>query len=190
MKTKYILHGGYTRDENDENTKFFTEFFQDIPNGGTVLAVLFALENDGDEEYYATFAERLLKYTKKKINFVKANQDDFVEQVGQADAVFLQGGDTNRILGVMEKYENLNDLFKGKIIAGSSAGAYTLARLGTSHGEEHEREGLGILPLRVVCHYKSDKLPPSETSLGELKNTRQDLELILLEDCESRVVYK
>jgi len=187
--TKYILHGGYTRKKNAENIKFFTEFFRDIPENGTILAVLFASENDGDENYFKKFCGRLKNYTSKEVTFLKANRDDFIEQATKSDAIFLQGGNTRRILKVMRDYKNLSEVFAGKTIAGSSAGAYTLATLGTSHDEKNMREGLGILPLRVVCHYESDKLPPSETSLDEIRNSEQQLELVLLKDFESRVFY-
>jgi len=189
MKTKYILHGGYTREDNSENTKFFSECFADTPNKTKVLVVLFASENDGSIEYYENFCKRLKTFTDKDLEFIKANREDFASQIEQVNVVFLQGGDTNRILEALKSYPQLADMFKGKTIVGSSAGAYALANLGTSHEEIYMREGLNILPLRVVCHYQSDRLPPSKTSLEEIQNAKQELELVLLEDYKYKVFW-
>jgi peptidase E len=189
MKTKYILHGGYAREDSPENIKFFSECFADTPEKSNVLIVLFASENDGDIEYYKNFCVRLKKFTDKELSFTKANREDFISQITQADIVFLQGGDTNRILEALQRYPALSETFSNKTIIGSSAGAYALANLGTSHEEVHMREGLSILPLRVVCHYQSEKLPPSETSLKEIRNSKKDLELVLLKDYEHKVFF-
>lgn len=182
MKTKYILHGGFTRDDNDENKKFFSECFEDVPKKANILIVLFATEGGGDIEYYENFCNRLQTFTDKELTFTKADQDNFIHQVQKADAVFLQGGDTNRLISALEKYSDLSELFKGKTIIGSSAGAYALAVLCTSHSEAVVRKGLGILPLRVVCHYQSDRMSPNKASFEEIKTSRKDLELILLKD--------
>lgn len=187
MNTKYILHGGYTRIENEQNKSFFKECSIDAKDESNVLIVLFASENDGDLEYYDDLCNRLKRYTEKKLYFKKANRENFVSQIEDADIIFFEGGDTNRILSILRRYENLSKKFIGKTIIGSSAGAYALATMGTSHGEIHMREGLGILPLRVVCHYESDELPPSDTSIEEIKNSHQELELVLLKDYEYRI---
>lgn len=187
MKTKYILHGGFTRTDNLENQRFFTECFIDVPQVSNVLIVLFASENDGDMEYYENLCGRLKIFSDKELAFEKADRENFISQVEKADVVFLQGGDTNRVLTALKEYSNLKELLIGKTIIGSSAGAYVLGVLGTSHGEVHMREGLGILPLRVVCHYESDRLPPSNTSLEEIEKSEEDLELILLKDYEHQV---
>lgn len=190
MKTKYILHGGFTRENNSENQKFFLECFIDVPKKSNVLIVLFATEGDGDTEFYEKTCKRLETFTDKKLTFTKANREDFISQVEQADVVFLRGGDTNRLFIALKEYPELSKLFVGKTIVGSSAGAYILGSLGTSHEEVHMREGLGVLPLRIVCHYESDRLPPSDTSIEEIKNSRKELELVLLRDYEYRIFLK
>lgn len=190
MQTKYILHGGYTRKKNKKNKEFFAECFADLGNQPKILVVLFAYENDGDQEYYEKFCQRLQSFTEKDLQFEKASRENFEKQIKQADLVFLQGGDTNLTLDKMKQYTDLEKLFRGKTVAGSSAGAYALAVIGASHSETHMREGLGILPIRLVCHYKSNDLPPSQTSLEEVEEAHKDLELVLLGDCEHRVFYE
>lgn len=190
MKTKYILHGGYENEDNSQNGEFFTECFADTPEKPTALIVMFARENDGDTEKYENRCRLMSKFTDKDVKFKKANRETFEAQINQADIIFFQGGNTNMLLEKLKKYSDLPDALKGKTVVGSSAGAYALSTLGASHHEAHTREGLGILPLRVVCHYESDRLAPSKTSLTEIRNTREDLELILLRDYEYRVFEK
>ena len=81
----------------------------------------------------------------------------------------------------------MKPLLNGKTIAGSSAGAYAIATLSASHHEETAREGLSLAPIRVICHYQSDRLPPKAESVTALKATVQNLELITLKDYEWKV---
>jgi len=82
----------------------------------------------------------------------------------------------------------LKPLLEGKTVAGSSAGAYALARFGASHDEAEVREGLGLVPIRIVCHYESTELPPNAESVSLLKNTAPELELVFLKDFEWKVL--
>lgn len=187
--TKYILHGGYTRVDNESNRAFFTELVKDVPSGGTVLLVYFASEPGDDiEQRFNNHRKQILNLIKDKtLNFEQADTENFISQLRKAQAVYFNGGDTNILLRSLSRYSNLINLFKGKTIAGSSAGAYALVSYGTAHSEEHVRKGLGALPVRVICHYKSQDLPPSESSVKEILNLGTDLELIYLKDFEWRV---
>lgn len=69
----------------------------------------------------------------------------------------------------------------------AGVGKSTIAKYGADHAKADVREGLGLAPLRVVCHYESPELPPYTPSVENLKNTAQDLELVFLKDCEWRV---
>ncbi|PIR97924.1 MAG: hypothetical protein COT89_02540, partial [Candidatus Colwellbacteria bacterium CG10_big_fil_rev_8_21_14_0_10_42_22] len=48
--TKYILHGGSAKLENDSNKKFFQELVKNVPDQGSVLLVYFAYDKDPTEE--------------------------------------------------------------------------------------------------------------------------------------------
>jgi peptidase E len=188
--TKYILHGGFSRKDNDSNRTFFSELVSDVPDGGTVLLVYFASE-PGDD-FNLRFNNHKQQITShqaqdKSLHFVLANETDFISQVQKADAIYFNGGDTNILLTALRKYLDLKELLNGKTVAGSSAGAYALAEYGTAHSGEHARKGLGLLPVRVVCHYESSELPPSETSLEEIGKMGTELELVFLKDYEWRV---
>lgn len=187
--TKYILHGGFTRKDNESNRAFFSELVRDFPEGGTVLLVYFASE-PGDD-FNLRFNNHKLQITSqaqgKSLHFVLANEEDFITQLQDADAVYFNGGHTPKLLAVLEKYPDLKVLLVGKTVAGSSAGAYALATCGTAHSGERVRKGLGLLPLRLVCHYESSELPTSVTSLEEIGKIVPELELVFLKDYEWRV---
>lgn len=187
--TKYILHGGYTKEDNESNQAFFVEFFKDVPDNGTVLFVYFATRID--EEIPEKFREHVKiceKFsTERNLNFKIATQENFLEQLKESDALLFNGGSTSKLLRVLCEYPDLKPLVTGKTVAGSSAGAYILATLGASHSEEVVREGLGFVPLRVICHYESPTLPPSMASVANLKEISPDLELVILRDYEWRV---
>lgn len=188
--TKYILHGGFTRVDNELNRTFFAEFMKGIPSEGNVLIVLFASENRDPIKLFTDLEERFKSQSgNKKTSFKLASENDFENQLQEANGVYIHGGNTPTLLAVLRNYPTLADKFSNKTIAGSSAGAYALATLSAAHTDEHIREGLGILPIRLVCHFESADLPPSETSLIELRSTDSALELVYLNDCEWKVVY-
>jgi peptidase E len=188
--TKYILHGGYTRVDNELNRSFFREILRDVPKGGKILIVLFAVDNPATnrDELFNSLVQKFTEQTRNKnILFTQATEVDFEHQLLEASAVYIHGGNTPTLLTVLKSYENLKDKFEDKTIVGSSAGAYALATYGTAHTEEHMRKGLGILPIRLVCHFESPELPPTEASLEELQAVDLELELVTLRDCEWRV---
>lgn len=186
--TKFILHGGFTRKDNGLNHAFHEEFARGIPAGGTVLHVYFASRSDDTSEVFEEHKRNIIEHAHgKNLNFLFATKENFLDQITQSDAVQLHGGSTNKLLTVLRTYPDLKPLVENKTVAGSSAGAYALARFGASHSEEIVRKGLGLVPLRVVCHYESPDLPPNAASVSALKNTAQDLELVLLKDFEWKV---
>ena len=188
---KYILHGGYTRVDNELNRSFFREILRDVPEGGKILIVLFAVVNPdtNKDELFDSLVQKIKEQADdKSISFAQATDAGFEQQLLEASAVYIHGGNTPTLLTVLKNYPNLKDKFQSKTIAGSSAGAYALATYCSAHTEEHVREGLAILPIRLVCHFESLELPPSETSLAELRNADASLELICLNDCEWRVI--
>lgn len=124
----------------------------------------------------------------KKLSFVIATPEDFLSQVAVADTVYLRGGSTQKLLDVLKTYPNLKEHFKKKTIAGSSAGAYVLSTFYSSHYEDTAAKGLGIVPVRVVTHYESEKMPPKAGAIEALKNIANDLPLIILKEGEWKIV--
>jgi peptidase E len=72
------------------------------------------------------------------------------------------------------------ELFKGKIIAGESAGTYALSSWFHSEKAGGTFEGLGIVPVKTICHY-------TEERKDFLKDCSNDLEEVVLPDYSYKV---
>lgn len=184
---KRILHGGFERHNNESNNSFYRELVRDIPVGGTLLLVYFASENDEARDVFTEQTNRIHEITQKDIRFVLATEEDFIAQVSKTDAIHFRGGHTPKLLTILRRYPNFISEIADKTLSGSSAGAYALGKYGVGHSEQGIREGLGILPIRLVCHYESTEMPPNPDSYAELLTMASELELVQLRDCEWRV---
>jgi peptidase E len=185
--TKCILHGGFERRDNELNNSFYRELVKDLPDHATLLMVYFASEYEGIREVFTEQTSRIHEITGKDMQFVLATEEDFLNQVEAADAIHFRGGHTPKLLATLKQYPELASELVGKTVSGSSAGAYALAQYGPGHSEKGIREGLGLVPVRVVCHYESIEMPPNPDSLNELIQMAPELELVQLRDCEWRV---
>ena len=190
MKTKYILHGGYTREPNESNESFFYEMVKSVPNNGRVLLVYFASDDSKVDNKYIEDCERMKLYEgDKNISFIKATHEDFLVQVEKADVIYLRGGDTQKLQNILAEYQNFSDSIKGKTMAGSSAGAYVLSKYYFTNSLNKVLEGLGCLPVRCICHFESKIHPASDDvdSVSMMEEFDSNLELVLLKDYEWRV---
>ena len=183
--TTYLLHGGMLRYENASNDAYFKEIAEFIPENGTALIVLFASE----EERWPEQFENVITLVKaqadgKNIDFKLATREHFIEEIAAADAIVIRGGSTNRLLEALRAYALSMQSFEGKIVTGASAGAYALAQFGYDKSHKSIRTGLGFVPVRVLCHYMSDK-PEEHTddaAIEILNSAHQELDLVVLED--------
>lgn len=184
---KYILHGGFERRDNELNNSFYRELVKDLPEHATLLMVYFASEYEGIREVFMEQTNRIHEITGKDLKYVLATEEDFLNQVEAADAIHFRGGHTPKLLATLSQYPDIKSYLLNKTISGSSAGAYALATYGPGHSKKGIREGLGIVPVRVVCHYESTEMPPNPESYAELVELAPGLELVQLRDCEWRV---
>ncbi len=186
---KYIFHGGRSTKDVVGNKTFFQEFVSDIPDNGTVLLVYFASREDDNTDRIAHDTQKCKNAAQKNLNVIVANKDSFIEQVLVADAVYLRGGSTEKLINILKEYPEFIDSLrnKEKTVAGSSAGAYALATYFSSHYEDGVAQGLAIVPVRVITHYESEQMPPNASSVENLKNTAQELPLITLREAEWQV---
>lgn len=179
MKTKFILHGGYSKGAKQENDAFFSEILKSAPKEARILLVYFAESDDRVVERYVEDLEQFNKNRgDKTLSFDRASEQLFVEQANTADIIYLHGGHTGKLLEALKRISDLRDLFNGKIIAGDSAGANVLCSvfysktIGTS-------EGLGFIPIKIICHYL-------EEDKNKLAHVRIDLETVFLPEYETK----
>lgn len=187
--TKFILHGGYTGESNEQNESFYKTIAESIPKNGKVLFIYFA-NTDGIEEKFEEDKNRINSYLGDNfVSFVLAESSLLSKQLVESDVIYIRGGDTNLLKAELEKTPNFKDLLYGKTVAGSSAGAYVLSSLYYSNSKDAVLSGFGCLPIRCACHFESNKHPnvKGKDPVAKLNEYDNNLELVLLRDSEWRV---
>ncbi len=186
--TTYLLHGGMIFNvKNASNEAYFRRIAEAVPEGGTALIVLFAAEESRWAEIFETMKKHLdAGLGGKDINYRLASREDFIEECKEADAIVIRGGSTDRLIEALRSYEGLDHAWRGKLVAGSSAGAYALGTYNYDKGGKRIRDGLGFVPSRVLCHFESEDLKERNgaEALAIMESAHKELPLILLRDTE------
>ncbi len=183
MKTIFILYGGFNPQEpNPRNFEFSQELLKEAPENAKVLIVPFAKETDR----IAPTRERVsaeLNNAKLQQNIIieGATEENFLEQVKSADVIYFQGGSSSKLLSVLKKYPNLKDSLQGKIVGGDSGGGNVLCKFFYSPKTDTVNEGLGILPVKMIPHFK-------EEYRNKLDSVSPDLDTVLLPEYTYKVI--
>jgi 8-oxo-dGTP diphosphatase len=186
--TKFILHGGFTRKINEQNNTFFQEMVKGIENPKVLMCFFAVVEQNRVEELFTELPKRIKDLNPdKEIECTLATQDNFITQLKTADVLYVHGGNTEQLMETLQLFPTFRDEIAGKVVVGSSAGAYVLVAKGVVHTSEHSRAGLGFIPVRLIAHYSSPELPPNENSVKELLASDAEYELVKLRDCEWQV---
>jgi len=179
--TKYILHGGAAKRETEDNKKFFVEITKNLSDTANLLVVCFAKEkNIWDEVFKNVKLTFSSASPEKQIQFVLASKDTraFIEQIKTANAIYILGGETRVLRDYLAKVDDLEKLWSGKVIAGSSAGVLALARYWYENDDDTYNKGLGIFPFKLFCHYTKEK----SDKLDKLKEYGDDSEVRTIEE--------
>lgn len=187
--TKYILHGGAAGRVSEKNRQFVLEVVKDIPAYGNILVVLFARAKDLWVEKFTeiqkTYSDIALE---KKLQLALASEEveTFREELQNADAIYLVGGDTLLLKKYLDAIPDIENLWSGKTVAGSSAGSLVLSKYFYSGDYDACYEGLGILDIKMICHYSEER----ELDLQKLENFGEKMEILKLEEEEFVVIEK
>ncbi len=184
--TKYILHGGRTSLKNKDNYDFFREITSGIE--GPIKILLNYFSRDDDWNLLAeSDKEKILKQAgDKKVTFEIADPDKLGSQLKEANVMYMRGGKTSKLLEKLKKTPNLETLFKGKVIAGSSACVYSLAKYYYGNDSKKLAEGLGLLNIKAYAHYKTSDIHIVE----KLKNYKEDMEIIVLPESKFQIIFR
>lgn len=188
--TKYILHGGATGTPSVHNDNFFKEMLKGLPDSINILLIYFAKDKKKWESLTNNDKENFAKANdNKELNFEVASND--IEKLGQqiknADLIYMRGGDlTEVLLAEMSRLDDLVKLFDGKVVSGSSAGAYVLSKYFYSQDMGGIFEGTGVLPIKCTAHYTEIKDPFIE----KMKNTGEDLDIYPIPETEFVIIEK
>lgn len=182
--TKYILHGGYTREENFDTDSFYREWTKGLDGKIKILLCYFAEFRD---HYFDEDNERLLENSRNK-NFELeiADADNFRTQIKNSDVVYFRGGSITKLLSVLRNFPNLKSLLSGRIVIGSSAGTYALSKYYWNNDKKEIQDGLGILNIKSFCHYKDE----DKENMQKLAEYKEDLPIITLPDYKWVTIYK
>ena len=90
----------------------------------------------------------------------------------------MLGGETRILRDYLAKVEHLENIWKDKTIAGSSAGALALSSYWYENDDDTYNQGLGILPFKLFCHYSEEK----SDKLRRLKGYGDDNEVKTIEE--------
>ncbi|MCK5641891.1 MAG: Type 1 glutamine amidotransferase-like domain-containing protein [Gammaproteobacteria bacterium] len=173
--TKYILHGGAAKRVTDDNKKFFREITSSLSDSVIILIVCYAMKEDVWDEVLEADKKTFSAFSRNKnLKLVLADKQAsvFLRQIKSADAIYIHVGNTHILKKYFDKVPNLENTWKDKIVAGTSAGALVLGKYFYENDDDTYNEGLGILPFKIICHYdeKSDKLK-------KLKRFRDNIEI-------------
>ncbi len=185
MKTKYILHGGFNKERGpvQVDDEFFCEILKDTPEEVKLLLVYFAELEDIIEARIEQDTEQFERNRgSKKLNIRIASEETFEADCAWADAIYLHGGRTVKLMEILKKFPNLKTILSHGTIAGDSAGANALGKFYFRKRSKEIGEGFGILPYKIVVHYSDDTPNP-------LAETEPQLETVLLHEYETKVFY-
>lgn len=179
--TKYILHGGRTRLKCESNDNFFREFFQIDKEPVKILLCYFSR----DDEKLAALAEednlRLKRLSEgRHFETEVAIPNSFLGQLQKCDVLYIRGGDTEKLLNKLKPF-NLKNLLKEKIVVASSAGVYALSTYYYDYSVDQIFEGLGVIPVKVSCHFDKDD---HQKIVEDLRKHKEELEIIVLPETE------
>lgn len=181
MSTKFILHGGFPNHINEKNDKFFQEILSVNKKQSKIILVYFAKDASRYEELRKKSISQFEKNKgEKELEFEIAKKEKFIEQVKEANIVYLHGGKTLRLLEALKKYNDLKELFQNKVIVGESAGAYVLSACFYTKSVGYIFKGLELVPVKTICHYEGK-------NQEKLKKCPDKFEELLLPDYEYRV---
>ncbi|MDO8548172.1 MAG: Type 1 glutamine amidotransferase-like domain-containing protein [bacterium] len=185
--TKYILHGGSSNVANPDTDSFFREMTQETVGQTRVLLNYFSRPDDKIAECAEQDKKRFLEHSENKdLIFEIAKPESLAEQLKRADVMYMRGGTTKKLVDAMSLTPNLEALFEDKIIAGSSAGVYVLAKYYWENDTDELGEGLGIFNVKAFCHYTNENKAKVEKLLGHGEN----LPLLTIPDYKWLVFFK
>ncbi len=148
--------------------------------------VFFASLDEEHQKRFAEYEERLLGRAEgKKLKLILANKEQFLEQVAHANTIIIRGGSTDRLLSVLRNYPDLKETFTGKVVTGSSAGAYALSLLNYDKSTKKVRDGLGMVGVKTICHYQSETAEdPGIEAEPVMRAVHPEIPLLILKDAQ------
>ncbi len=154
--TKYILNSGGIRNGGDYGATFFAEIVSGLGDHPKILFCFFAEKRENWEEKFKNYKQGFLDLMPKGVEpvFDLAFPEKFVQQLKENDAVYIHGGDDHLLLHWLKQFD-LPTIWENKVVATNSASSHALSKYFWTCDWRQCKEGLGILPIKFIAHYKS-----------------------------------
>lgn len=155
--TKYVLNSGGLRKNEARAKQFIAEIVEGLGSRPKILFCFFAEKREDWEEKFKNYTKGFKEWLEGKAQpeFELAFPDKFIEQVRKSDAIYIHGGDDHLVQYWLKQF-NLKDIFKNKVVATNSAGSDAVVKYYWTCDWRECQEGLGIVPIKFIPHYKSD----------------------------------
>ena len=121
-----------------------------------ILSVLFAQKREDWEDGFIQKKLFLQSVFGSTSQVELALPDTFTVQARRADIIYLHGGDTTLLGHYLDTIDNLAEIFAGKTVIGSSAGAEYISAAYFSPDWREIKLGRGLVSAKVLVHYKSE----------------------------------
>lgn len=190
--TKYILIGGGIHSAKDKGKLFCEEILSNF-NKNKTIKILNCLFARNKEDWSLKFKSDKEFYDKNLNNFEIEFADPkiFIEQIKKSDVVFFQGGNPHLLMSNLCSTGDWIKACQGKTLIGTSAGADIFVKYYGVGKTSNIGEGLGILPIKFIPHWKSAEYEKKydtevdwENLLEKLKSYKEDLPLITVQEGE------
>lgn len=153
---KYILNSGGTRNYPDRAKKFFTEIVNGLGDKPRILICCFAQPREDWEQRFVQDSNTLFNLFPEGIQPIleMASPSTFEGQIENSDAVYIHGGDDHLLQYWLRQFD-IPKIWDGKVVATNSASSNALSKHFWTCDWRQNMDGLGILPIKFLAHYKS-----------------------------------
>ena len=183
MKTRFIIAGGVITKKNG-GKDFFETFIKDFKEPVKILDVLFSRPEKTWEKIFEEDKIFYKEKLRKKFILELAQPEKFAEQVKNSDVIFFRGGSTNKLLEILRQDLSWIKFLDGKTLAGTSAGADAISKYYYDIETLNVKEGLGLVPVKVIVHFESDSYPKVEwkNAVKQLENYGEKIQVHKLKE--------
>ncbi len=189
---RYILIGGYIHKAQDGGKAFCETLTKDITDQPLrILDCLFARDRDIWEERFKDDEDFFLRHI-KDVEVNLATPENFIEQIRNSNIVVFQGGVPRKLISELDGTGDWLKELDGKMLVGSSGGADAICKYYGVGKTMNIGEGLGLLPVKFIPHWKSDYAPGIaidwDVLLENLRSYKEELDIITLGNGEFTVI--
>ncbi len=175
--TTYVLHGGNTAKDSEENKLFFRQFTS------SVLLCYFARNKS---EWSQLFERDKAKIDPHVRMSVVHNIADLKAKLPSTNALYVAGGEQEYLEPYIKDLSKLKMLLDGKTYIGSSMGAFLASEhyILSYDRQDSSRiyDGLGFVHVNTLCHWNIEN--HKEQKIKMLKEKYPEIPILLLNEEE------